>query len=100
MGCHDGADVDLVGLDYLAVHPDNQNQGIGSALSQVGMRQAEKLGLDIFVYSTKPAVRLYKKLGFRIEEEIILDDSMCEGGTGEHYTALMIYEQSPGTDVK
>ena len=64
------------------------------------MRQAEELGLDIFIYSTKPAVGLYKRLGFRMEEEIIQDDSMCEGSTGEHYSALMIYEQNPGPKVE
>jgi hypothetical protein len=73
--------------------------GIGSALIQSGMREAEKLGLDIFIDSTKAGVGVYKRLGFRMEDEIIQDDSMY-GGTGESYTGLMIYEQKPDSHME
>lgn len=55
------------------------------------MEQAEKLGLDIFVYAKSQGAGVYKKLGFRVERDFVLDDSMY-GGTGEVYVALMIYE--------
>jgi ribosomal protein S18 acetylase RimI-like enzyme len=76
------------------VHPDNQDKGIGTALVQSGMEQAEKLGLDIFIYAKKQGVGVYKRLGFRVERDFVLDDSEY-GGTGEVYAALMIYEQKP-----
>ncbi|KAK0622750.1 hypothetical protein B0T14DRAFT_535825 [Immersiella caudata] len=63
-------------LGYLAVHPDEQRQGIVTALVRNGMRQAEKLGLDIFVHAMKPGVKVYQWLGFRMEREVIQDGSM------------------------
>lgn len=57
------------------------------------MKEAEKLGLDIFIFAMKAGVGLYKRLGFRIEKEFILDDSIY-GGTGEYYVCLMVYEQN------
>lgn len=89
---------DYVGLDYLAVHPDNQRKGIGTALVQSGMEQAARLGLDIFIYAKSQGVDVYKRLGFRVERDFVLDDSMY-GGTGEVYVALMIYQQSPRSDT-
>ncbi|KAH8901467.1 acetyltransferase [Thozetella sp. PMI_491] len=82
-------------LDLLAVHPESQNMGIGTALTRSGMKQAEKLGLDIFIVATKQGAGVYKRLGFRMESEIIQDDSMY-GGTGEHYTGFMVFEQISG----
>ena len=77
----------------MAVHPDNQGKGIGTALVESGMREAEKMGLDIFVLAFKAGVGVYKRLGFRIEQELIQDDSMY-GGSGEYGIYYMIYEQS------
>jgi len=82
----------------LAVAPEHQRKGVGTALVLSGMREAEKLGLDIFCHSTKAGVPIYKRMGFKVEREIIQDDSMY-GGTGEHYTCFMIYEQKPGSRV-
>ncbi|GAB7357757.1 hypothetical protein MBLNU459_g0407t2 [Dothideomycetes sp. NU459] len=79
-------------LEYLAVHPDNQSKGVGTALVQSGIEQAAAMGLDIFVWSVAAGVRLYKRLGFRIEQEFHQDDSMY-GGEGDYYVALMVYEQ-------
>ena len=84
----------LTGLDYLAVHPTNQGKGIGTALVQSGMRQAEKLGLDIFILALEAGMDLYKRLGFYIEKEIVQDYSK-HGGTGEYRFYFMIYEQKP-----
>ncbi|KAE9376254.1 hypothetical protein N431DRAFT_435666 [Stipitochalara longipes BDJ] len=82
-------------LDLLMVGPEHQRKGVGTALLQSGIREAEKLGLDIFCYASTMAVGLYKRLGFRIEREIVQDDSMY-GGTGRHYTCFMVYEQDRG----
>lgn len=82
----------FVGLDYLAVHPDHQGKGVGTALVRSGMEQAAAMGLDIFVYAFAAGVGLYERLGFRIERDFLQDDSVY-GGQGNHYTALMVYEQ-------
>ena len=58
------------------------------------MRQAEKMGLDIFIHAMKAGVGVYKRLGFHIENEFVHNDSMY-GGKGEHVVCLMIYEQTP-----
>ncbi|GJC89475.1 hypothetical protein ColLi_12313 [Colletotrichum liriopes] len=79
-------------LDYLAVHPDNQGKGIGTALVQSGMRQAEEMGLDVFVHAMQAGVGVYKRLGFSIEKEFLQDDTSY-GGKGDVYTALMVYRQ-------
>ncbi|OHF02975.1 acetyltransferase [Colletotrichum orchidophilum] len=82
----------LIGLDYLAVHPDNQGKGIGTALVQSGMARAKEMGLDIFIHAMEAGVDLYKRLGFCIEKEFFQDDTTY-GGNGQVYTALMIFKQ-------
>lgn len=79
------------------MHPDNQGKGIGTALVQSGLEQAEKLGLDVFIYAKQQGVGVYKRLGFRIEKDFVLDDS-AYGGTGEVYVALMIYQHKSRVD--
>jgi ribosomal protein S18 acetylase RimI-like enzyme len=79
-------------LDYLAVHPDNQGKGIGKALVESGMKEAERLGLDIFIHAMKAGVGVYKRLGFKIEKELVQDDSIF-GGDGEYYVCMMTYTQ-------
>ncbi|KAG6361342.1 hypothetical protein INS49_009567 [Diaporthe citri] len=77
-------------LDYLAVHPDNQGRGIATHLVASGLKEAKKIGLDVYVTAFRPGVGLYRRLGFRTEKELVLDDSE-EGGPGEVYRALMTY---------
>jgi predicted N-acetyltransferase YhbS len=35
-------------LNYLTVHPDNQNQGIAMQLVAHGLEEAKKIGLDVY----------------------------------------------------
>ncbi|KAL5319711.1 hypothetical protein ACEPPN_012767 [Leptodophora sp. 'Broadleaf-Isolate-01'] len=79
-------------LDYLAVHPEQQGKGIGTALVQSGMREAEKLGLDIFIVAMKAGMGVYKRLGFRVERVLVQDDEKY-GGLGEYKTYFMVLEQ-------
>jgi ribosomal protein S18 acetylase RimI-like enzyme len=79
-------------LDYLAVHPENKGRGIGTALVQNGMREAENLGLDVFIHAYQAGLELYKRLGFYIEREFMFNDSKY-GGPGNYSVYLMIYEQ-------
>ena len=56
------------------------------------------MGLDIFILAFKAGLGVYKRLGFRVEEEIIQDDSPY-GGNGEYGVYFMIYEQKVRSDV-
>lgn len=83
----------------MAVHPENQGNGIATLLVQSGMREAEKLGLDIFIVAFRPAWGLYSRLGFRVERELIQDDSMY-GGDGNYGIRYMIYEQATNSGAQ
>lgn len=54
----------------LAVHPDHQNQGIGTALNQLAMEKMRESGMHLAVVSTggdpghAPARRAYEKVGY------------------------------------
>lgn len=82
----------------MAVHPENQGKGIATILIQSGMKEAEKLGLDIFVLAFRRGWGVYSRAGFRIEQELIQDDSMY-GGDGKFGVRYMIYEQPPQSEV-
>ncbi|KAL6694022.1 acyl-CoA N-acyltransferase [Trichoderma pleuroticola] len=86
-------------LDYLAVHPENQGKGIGTLLVQSGIKEAEKLGLDIFVLAFRYGWGVYGRLGFSVEQELIQDDSMY-GGDGKYGVRYMIYKQPPKSEVQ
>jgi predicted N-acetyltransferase YhbS len=66
-------------LRYLAVHPDHQRQGVASLLLESGIRAAEKMGLDIFVTSTKAGRPVYLKVGFTLLAEVNQDNSNHDG---------------------
>jgi len=58
----------------IAVLPEHQHQGIGSALMQKAMEnmiryRAKKCFLEVRV-SNEPAIQMYKKLGFKIKRKI------------------------------
>ncbi|CAD6567379.1 MAG: hypothetical protein ASARMPREDX12_000232 [Alectoria sarmentosa] len=82
-------------LDYLAVHPDNRGQGIGSMLVQNGIREARKLGLDVFVHGMKAGLGVYKRTGFRLVDQMILNDSEY-GGKGEYGSYFLVNEAEKG----
>jgi predicted N-acetyltransferase YhbS len=74
-------------LGYLAVHPSHQRQGIGPLLIESGLQAAEKMGLDVFVSSTKAGRRVYQKAGFTLLGEINQDYSEW-GGEGDDVTTF------------
>ena len=83
----------------MAVHPENKGKGVATALVESGMRQAEKMSLDIFILAFTAGVGVYKRLGFHIERELVQDDSMY-GGSGEYGVYYMIFEQNTRSDVQ
>jgi putative acetyltransferase len=52
----------VLGLAPLAVHPEYQRQGIGSALAQAGLAEAEKRGESIAIVLGHPP--FYSRFGF------------------------------------
>lgn len=80
------------------MHPDNQRKGVGRALVNSGMNQADKMGLDIFVHALAEGAELYKRMGFRLIGELIQDDS-AYGGSGLYGAYFFIYEPKSRTDA-
>ncbi|KAI1371575.1 acyl-CoA N-acyltransferase [Hypoxylon crocopeplum] len=78
-------------LDYLAVHPENKGRGVGTALVESGIRQAEKIGLPMFVLAYKAGLGVYSRLGFEEVDRVIQDDSKY-GGAGEYGAYFLIYD--------
>ncbi|KAK0647988.1 hypothetical protein B0T16DRAFT_490891 [Cercophora newfieldiana] len=79
-------------LDYLAVHPDRQGEGIGTALTESGIKKAVELGLPIFVMGFDVSRGLYLRLGFR-EVESVLQDDRKFGGDGNYNAYFMVYDK-------
>lgn len=57
------------------------------------MREAEKIGLPIFVFAYRAARNIYLRLGFTEVESVIQDDTEY-GGCGEYAVYFMIYDVS------
>jgi len=70
-------------LDYLAVHPDHQRQGIASMLVESGVKVAEKLHFDTFVSACEDGKKVYERAGFVLLDQIVQDDRQW-GGEGAH----------------
>ncbi|KAI2610537.1 hypothetical protein GGR54DRAFT_370814 [Hypoxylon sp. NC1633] len=56
-------------LELLAVHPDYQRLGAGTALVQWGTNAADELGVQAVVESSPVGRRVYQKCGFHIDIE-------------------------------
>jgi GNAT superfamily N-acetyltransferase len=78
-------------LDYLAVHPENQRKGVGTALVESGIRYAKSVGIPIFTMAFNASRGFYERLGFREVERIVQDDSRY-GGAGKYGAYFMVYD--------
>jgi len=78
-------------LDYLAVHPDYQGNGIGSMLVKSGLEQVEKLGFDCFVLAKNAGLGVYQRAGFKLLDQVLGDNSMY-GGPGLFTWSLLDYK--------
>jgi len=69
-------------LDILAVDPRYQGQGIGKALLQWGLDEADRLGMITFLEATNEGKPLYEKFGFEptISETLELAPFGLRGG--------------------
>lgn len=75
-------------LGYLAVHPDHKRQGIATMLVESGLREAEKMGFDTFVSACADGKLVYERVGFKLLDKIVQDDSEW-GGNGAHVLYYM-----------
>ena len=51
-------------------------------LVENGIKEANKMGLDVFVLAFKAGLKIYQRAGFKLLDQIIQDDSKY-GGKGE-----------------
>lgn len=78
-------------MDYIAVHPENRRKGVASFLVEGGIAEAEKAGVDIFVMAYKAGLNVYRRLGFTLLDQMIIDDSQW-GGQGEYGCYFLEYK--------
>jgi ribosomal protein S18 acetylase RimI-like enzyme len=79
-------------LDYLAVGPDYQRQGIGSRLVESGIQQANKLGLEIFLVAMGGnALAMYQKYGFKLIDQNSQD--LRPWGFDDSYDTYILIKQ-------
>jgi hypothetical protein len=60
-------------------------------LVESGVREAQNMGLDIFVHAFKAGLGVYQRAGFKIVDQVIQDDSPY-GGKGEYGSYFLIKE--------
>lgn len=74
---------DSLFLSQVLVHPDHQNQGIGSALVRDVMARAQAMNLPVrlqVLLENTAALRLYQRLGFEVYETTETHQRMAWGG--------------------
>lgn len=62
-------------------------------LVESGIREAEKLGLDIFVHAKQCGLNVYLRAGFKLLEQII-QDATKYGGDEEYAAYFLVKEVS------
>lgn len=60
---------DFLYLQFAAVHPSHQGQGLGPRTIQQGLTLADQMGVDTYLETSSPSnVALYQRLGFQVTE--------------------------------
>lgn len=88
----DGADPGWLGLGPIAVKPDRQGQGVGSALMREALDRAKALGAKGCVVLGEPAY--YGRFGFIADPRL-----RYPGPPPEYFQALAFGEEVPSGDV-
>ncbi|MCJ1270781.1 hypothetical protein MMC22_010678 [Lobaria immixta] len=84
---------------YMPVHPDSRGQGIGTMLVKSGIQEASKLALDVFVHGMKAGLGVYKRAGFRLVDQMIINDSEY-GGKGEYGSYSLVKEAEEKAELE
>lgn len=92
----------VIGLAPIAVHPDFQNQGIGSALVNAGLNQANVLGETLIVvlghsqfysrFGFKPSVDFGIESPFPVPEDVFMVKSLANYQS--KYRGKIVYPES------
>lgn len=85
-------------LDFFAVHPENQGQGVGSALLKHGIEKATEMNIDIFVLGMVGGWRVYKRMGFKLMETVVQDATRFGGN--DNYAFQFLEYEIKGKDNK
>ncbi|EPS31099.1 hypothetical protein PDE_06054 [Penicillium oxalicum 114-2] len=78
-------------LDFLATLPSYRGRGIGSALLEWGIAIADTLHTRIYLEATHAGLPLYRKYGWKIVEQLVLDLESY-GECGQEIFTLMLRE--------
>jgi hypothetical protein len=85
-----------VELETLFTHPKYQGNGVGSALLQWGLDEADRLGLMIYLEATEEGRPLYERFGFEAIK-VVKFDAGAFGGVGKHqYTVSEMVQSTHG----
>lgn len=92
----------VIGLAPIAVHPDFQNQGIGSALVNAGLNQANVLGETLIVvlghsqfysrFGFKPSVNFNIESPFPVPEDVFMVKTLANYQS--KYRGKIVYPES------
>lgn len=72
----------------LCVHPDHQRQGAGTLLMHWGIERARDMGLPAYLEASFEGYPLYKKLGFRDIDSMIIKADIWGGDYDRVYKAM------------
>ena len=70
------------------MHPDHQRQGAGTLLMHWGIERARDMGLPAYLEATFEGYPLYKKLGFRDIDSMIIKADIWGGNYDRVYKAM------------
>lgn len=77
-------------LEILATHPDYRRRGAATSLIKWGVFQALREGVDAGLESSPMAFSLYRKLGFALQEEVVIH---VDGDDSRIMTRVMLYDK-------
>ena len=80
--------ISALALNILVVSPDYQRRGIGARLINEGLEEADRNSLLVWLGASEPALKLYKKVGFNVDEVIEVDMRKYGGNTIERHFSM------------
>lgn len=76
-------------LNSLAVHPEQQRRGAGKMLLNWGLEVADRVGLEVYLDTSKAGRGLYEKEGFKLVRGVDFDRKPW-GGEGIDWHGCMV----------